>query len=95
MMRHNDLIERLITGDTRSVARAISIVERGGDAAASLMKEIFPKTGNAMVIGVTGSPGAGKSSLVDKLALHYTQQDEQTRRVPVVIVSMMVCLSPP
>lgn len=77
MMPDNDLIERLIAGETRSVARAISRVERGGDAAALLMKDIFPNTGKAVVIGVTGSPGAGKSSLVDKLALHYTQQGER------------------
>ncbi len=76
-MPDNDLIERLIAGETRSVARAISRVERGGDAAALLMKDIFPNTGKAVVIGVTGSPGAGKSSLVDKLALHYTQQGER------------------
>ena len=42
MMPDNDLIERLIAGETRSVARAISRVERGGDAAALLMKDIFP-----------------------------------------------------
>lgn len=76
-MPDNDLIQRLIAGETRSVARAISRVERGGDAAALLMKDIFPNTGKAVVIGVTGSPGAGKSSLVDKLALHYTQQGER------------------
>jgi LAO/AO transport system kinase len=35
------------------------------------MKTVFPKTGNALIIGITGAPGAGKSSLVDKLALHY------------------------
>ncbi len=41
------------------------------------MKEVFPKTGNALIIGITGSPGAGKSSLVDKLALFYRDRGEQ------------------
>ncbi len=41
------------------------------------MKSVFPKTGNATVIGITGSPGAGKSSLVDKLALFYKEADEK------------------
>ena len=67
-------IERLLAGDPRSVARAITLVEAGGHKAAALMREIFPRTGNATVIGITGSPGAGKSSLVDKLALFYKDQ---------------------
>ncbi|HCA59631.1 MAG TPA: methylmalonyl Co-A mutase-associated GTPase MeaB [Blastocatellia bacterium] len=67
-------IDKVFSGDPRSVARAITLVEAGGPKAAELMRSIFPKTGNATVIGVTGSPGAGKSSLVDKLALHYKDQ---------------------
>ncbi|CAN5532800.1 methylmalonyl Co-A mutase-associated GTPase MeaB [soil metagenome] len=70
-MENSDLIEKLFRGDPRSIARAITKVESGTDDAAALMKSVFPHTGKAMVIGITGSPGAGKSSLVDKLALHY------------------------
>jgi len=73
----NDLINRVFSGDPRSIARAITEVENGGGEAANLMKAIFPKTGNATVIGITGSPGAGKSSLVDKLALHYKDAGEK------------------
>jgi LAO/AO transport system kinase len=59
------------------VARAITKVENGAEDAAELMKQVFPKTGNALVIGITGSPGAGKSSLVDKLAFFYRDKGER------------------
>jgi LAO/AO transport system kinase len=70
-------LEKLFSGDPRTIARAITLAENGGLAAASLMKEIFPRTGRAIVIGITGSPGAGKSSLVDKLALFYKDKGEK------------------
>ena len=82
-MKSSTLIERLIAGDARAVARAISKVEDGSDDAAELMKAVFPRTGRGTVIGITGAPGAGKSSLVDKLALAYRQQGE---RVGIVCV---------
>ena len=67
----------LVQGNPRSIARAITLVENGGGQAAELMKNVFPKTGNATIIGITGAPGAGKSSLVDKLALHYKDKGEK------------------
>ncbi|QQS32545.1 MAG: methylmalonyl Co-A mutase-associated GTPase MeaB [Acidobacteriota bacterium] len=73
----SELIQKLLAGDARSVARAISIVEHGGSAAAELMQAVFPNTGKATVIGITGAPGAGKSSLVDKLALLYKDRGEK------------------
>src|SRR5215831_14691027 len=71
------LLERVVAGDAVAVGRAISIVEDDAASAAELMKQIFPRTGRALVIGVTGAPGAGKSSLVDKLAAFYRKQGER------------------
>ena len=71
------LLEKLFDGEARAVARAITKIENGADGAAEIMKAVFPKTGNALVIGITGSPGAGKSSLVDKLALYYKDKGER------------------
>lgn len=70
-------IENLFAGQTLAVARAITRVENGASGASELMKSVFPKTGNALVIGITGAPGAGKSSLVDKLALYYKVKGER------------------
>jgi LAO/AO transport system kinase len=76
-------IEKILAGDTRAVARAISKVEDGVGDASGLMKSVFAHTGRAVVVGITGSPGAGKSSLVDKLALLYRRREE---RVGIVAV---------
>ena len=65
------LVERLLEGDVRALARAISLVEDGSPRVASLLREIYPATGKAYVVGITGSPGAGKSSLVNSLASFY------------------------
>lgn len=73
----SDLTTKLLAGDTRAIARAITAVENGSAGAAELMKHVFPRTGKATVIGITGSPGAGKSSLVDKLAFYYKDKREK------------------
>jgi LAO/AO transport system kinase len=64
-------IERLRAGDARALARAISAVENRSADAADLLKALFPHSGNARILGLTGPPGAGKSTLVDQLAKHY------------------------
>lgn len=76
-MTVTDLIEGLFKGEPRAVARSISKVENASADSAELMKAIFPHTGNALIIGITGAPGAGKSSLVDKLALFYKERGEK------------------
>lgn len=70
-MTDSEFIEKLLSGDPRTIGRAITRVENYSQSSADLMKAVFPKTGRALIIGITGAPGAGKSSLVDKLALHY------------------------
>ena len=71
------LIDRIAAGDVTAVARAISNVEDQNAKASDLMKQIFPRTGRALIIGITGAPGAGKSSLVDKLAALYRRRGER------------------
>jgi LAO/AO transport system kinase len=83
MAATNSLGERVSSGDAAAVARAISKIEDGSTGAAALMKEIYQLSRGALVIGITGAPGAGKSSLVDKLALLYRQRGE---RVGIVAV---------
>src|SRR5579863_7639497 len=64
-------IEQLRSGDIRALARAISVVENHAPGWPDLLKALFPHTGHARIIGLTGSPGAGKSTLVDQLARLY------------------------
>jgi LAO/AO transport system kinase len=61
------LVERALEGDRRSIAKVISLVERGGEGARVVIEMLHPRTGNAWSIGITGAPGAGKSTLTDQL----------------------------
>ena len=76
-MSNPSLVDRVAAGETNAVARAISKVEDGAADVAELMKELFPRTGRALIVGITGAPGAGKSTLVDKLAAFYRQQGDR------------------
>jgi LAO/AO transport system kinase len=62
-----DLASAIVAGDARAVARGISVVEHAGDDGVSLVREIFPRTGRAFLVGITGAAGVGKSTLVDGL----------------------------
>ena len=78
-----EAVKRVLSGDVRALARGISVVEENSPGSAALLRGLFPHTGRATVIGITGSPGAGKSSLVDRLVASFR---EQGKRVGVVAV---------
>src|SRR3954464_14772106 len=77
------LISAVRSGDTRSLARAISSIENRSPGWSDLLKALFPYTGKARILGMTGAPGAGKSTLVDQLAKLYRKQN---RTVGIVAV---------
>jgi GTPase len=70
------IADHLRSGDPRALARAISIIENRQPGCSELLKELFPRTGHARVLGLTGAPGAGKSTLVDQLAKHYRKENQ-------------------
>jgi LAO/AO transport system kinase len=76
-------LERILQREPRAVARAISQIENESPVAVDLLKSLFTHTGRGLIIGLTGAPGAGKSSLVDKLALHYRGQEQSVGIVAV------------
>ncbi|MFC4736482.1 methylmalonyl Co-A mutase-associated GTPase MeaB [Bacillus daqingensis] len=76
-------LEALLDGRERQVGRAISIVEDRHPDQRELMQRIHPHTGRAQVVGITGSPGAGKSSLVNQLLKHWRQKGEKVAVVAV------------
>lgn len=78
-----DLARELIKGDHRAIARAISLAENNPKAAQEMMKKIFHHTGKSLVLGVTGSPGSGKSTLVDQMVVHLR---ESGKKVGIVAV---------
>jgi LAO/AO transport system kinase len=69
-----NLIEGILQANPRAMARAMSLIENQDPQARDLLKALFPKTGRALVIGVTGAPGSGKSTLVDKLAQEFRRR---------------------
>lgn len=75
-MSHPALADRVLAGDVRALARAISLIEDEAPVAGDLIRAIYPHTGKAYLVGVTGPPGAGKSTLVDKLTAETRRQGE-------------------
>jgi LAO/AO transport system kinase len=72
-----ELTERLLDGDKRALARAISLVENDDPEGWALVREVYPRTGRAQVMGFTGPPGVGKSTLIGRLIEHSRAQDRQ------------------
>jgi GTPase len=76
-------VGRIAAGDRRAMSQAISSVERRESSSVALLRALFPRTGNAYVIGITGAPGAGKSTLLEKLAADYRRRG---KRVGIIAV---------
>ena len=76
-MRSLDLGERLLNGDRRACARLISMLENNDLDAVNIIKRLYKHSGNAYVIGVTGAPGSGKSTLTDKLAKEFRKRGKK------------------
>jgi LAO/AO transport system kinase len=77
------LSERVLQGDPRAIARAISLVENEAPEGADLVRRLFSHTGRAYLVGITGAPGAGKSTLVDRLIAELRRTDRQVGVVAV------------
>src|SRR5918992_2787443 len=70
------LLEGVRSGDRRALARAITLVENSDPLAYDLVRELYPETGGAYAVGVTGPPGVGKSSLISALVRHLREQEK-------------------
>jgi LAO/AO transport system kinase len=77
------LVRRMLAGDQRALARLISVVEHGGDGARFVMEQVYAYAGRAWTVGITGPPGAGKSTLAAALAAEWRRRN---RRVAIVAV---------
>jgi LAO/AO transport system kinase len=71
------LAERLVAGDKRALARAITLIENDDPAGWELVREVFPRTGRARIVGLTGPPGVGKSTLIGALTAEMRKDDRQ------------------
>ena len=70
------IVEKVVSGDVRTVARLIRDIDDGMPEVRNVLKELYPHTGNAYVIGITGAPGVGKSTLVDQMIAHLRKRDK-------------------
>jgi LAO/AO transport system kinase len=83
MSAEDSLAERLVAGDKRALARGITLIENGEPAGSELVREVFPRTGKARIVGITGPPGVGKSTLIGALTAELRKAD---RRVGVLSI---------
>jgi len=70
----NPLADRVVQGDIRAAARLMRLIDDGQPEAEQALRELWPRTGRAQIVGITGNPGAGKSTLVDRLVAHLRAQ---------------------
>ncbi len=70
------VVEKIVAGDVRSVARLIRDIDDGTPGIRETLKNLYPHTGNAYVVGITGAPGVGKSTLVDQIISHLREQNK-------------------
>src|SRR5215510_9814089 len=80
------LIQSVLEGNRLSISRLLTQVENNSPASRVALAELFPHTGKAHLIGVTGAPGTGKSSLVNQLALYYRKQHASPKKVAIIAV---------
>ncbi len=71
-----DIIELIVSGDVRTIARILRDIDDEIPSARDILRELYPHTGNAFVVGFTGSPGVGKSALVDQIAIKYRKEEK-------------------
>jgi len=72
-----DIAEQILKGNSRAVARAISLIENNHGRARAVMKKIFPHTGRSLILGLTGSPGSGKSTLADQMIERFLESGKK------------------
>src|SRR5215213_2821670 len=82
-MSNEDLVERLLAGDRRALARVISKIEREDEETAEIIAQVYKETGDALTVGFTGPPGVGKSSIIAKLIELYREEDKKVGVVSV------------
>ncbi len=76
----NELVQKMLAGDRLSLARLITMVEREGEEVPEIMRAIYPHTGRAFCVGITGPPGGGKSTMVSRLTAIARKKGSAGRR---------------